>query len=150
MTTCLTVCWLMLPILASVGLDDTDDEKLPPYLVQTHPARVVCKECDYAELFCEAGGIPSPKIKWTKNGSPFSLNSCPHYFRRQPMKSVVETTAALVRHKLLLIRPNDTNVEGYYKCSAHNKWGTVASDVSQVILPELTRYQFWILPLSLL
>jgi hypothetical protein len=69
------VRWLMLPILAIVGLDAIDDEKLPPYLLQTPPARIVCKVGVREVLVCEAGGTPLPTIHWTKNGSPLDLNN---------------------------------------------------------------------------
>jgi hypothetical protein len=122
----LTVCRLTLPILANVGLDATDD-KTSTVVVQTSPARVVCKLYTRAVLVCEAGGTPLPTIKWTKNGSPLDLNN-PDYVSFS--KSIEYVTGALTRGTIV-ITPLDIGVEGYYRCSAHNKWGTVVTDVTQ-------------------
>jgi hypothetical protein len=137
----------MLPILANVGLDATDDEGLPPYLVQTPPARVVCKAGERAVLVCEAGGTPLPTIKWTKNGSPLDLNNPVTYVSLS--KSIEDATGALKRDTIV-ITPQDIGVEGYYRCSAQTSGAQSCLMSRKLFLPELTRCHLNILSLSLL
>lgn len=85
-----------------------------PYFT-VEPERANQAEGETVEFRCEAGGVPSPEIKWIHNGRPIS--EAPPNPRR-----IVETNRIMIRG----LTKNDT---GNYGCNATNNIGYVYKDV---------------------
>ncbi|RZB77529.1 neuroglian, partial [Asbolus verrucosus] len=96
-----------------------------PYFT-VEPERLNKAEGETAEFRCEAGGVPTPEIKWIHNGKPIA--EAPPNPRRR-----VESNRIIIER----LTKNDT---GNYGCNATNSLGYVYKDVYVNVLslpPEI-------------
>ena len=116
----------------------TSVDDIPPPIIQIGPANQTLQRGSVAMLPCRASGIPIPRVKWYKDGSP--LQTGQRFMIVQSGSLKIDGKIIL---KLLLIATAYTNIlflidlqladSGLYTCTASSESGETSWSASLTV-----------------